>query len=349
MPEPTLDATIVIPTYNRRDDLLKTLEILARQDLPADRWEAVVVDDGSTDGTDTAIPEWIERSGAPVRYLKQTNAGPAAARNRGAREARGAVLVFIDNDILVEPNFVRRHLENLRANPGCWLLGRIVHPDELRRTPFGRYRDSVWEQFHESHPDGTLLETGGMSAANFAAPAANFHRLGGFDQDFTIASSEDWELGMRARQSGIRVLYDPGNKVLHNDWAVSLDRFCERQKLYSISDVLLWHKYGDASPRARLVSENGPVQWGRDSLPVVLKKAVKSVLSTSVMQRLIQAGCRVVERAAPDSGLNRKAYNLAVGIAIFAGVREGLRRYGAVRTPPSDRTPQDQATVGISG
>jgi GT2 family glycosyltransferase len=324
-----VDASVIIPTYNRRAALLETLEALARVDYPTGRWEVVVVDDGSSDDTEEAIEAWVEEHPSlAVRYQRQSNAGPAAARNRGASMARGEMLIFIDNDIIVEPTFVRAHLEAYAAHPRSWILGRITHPEAMRATPFGRYRDDCWEAFHAAHPGAAVQETAGMSAANVSIPAADFRRLGGFDEDFTIASSEDWDLGMRARRAGIRVLYHPGIKVLHNDWACSLERFCRRQTLYSISDVLLWQKYGDDSPRAALICENAPIAWGRDPARLLAKKAVKTVLATGLGRWGMHAGCCLAERLAPDARWSRRFYDAAVAIAIFQGVREGLRQYG---------------------
>src|SRR5262249_38969879 len=98
-----MDATVVIPTYNRREARRETLEGLVRRDYPQERWQVLVVDDGSTDGTGDAVRNWAEGRSLSVEYLEQPNSGPAAARNRGAAAARGRVLIFIDNDILVEP------------------------------------------------------------------------------------------------------------------------------------------------------------------------------------------------------------------------------------------------------
>jgi glycosyltransferase involved in cell wall biosynthesis len=263
MKESVVDATVIIPTFNRSDALLTTLDALAKVDHPQERWEAIVVDDGSTDDTEAAVQQWIENSGAPVRYLRQTNAGPAAARNRGAAEARGQFLIFIDNDIIVEPDFVSSHLNTLAANVGCWVLGRVVHPPQIRSTPFGRYRDSVWEAFHQSQVHASVEETTGMTAANVSLPAKDFSFLGGFDEDFTIASSEDWVLGLRARQKGIRILYDPKIVVVHNDWAISLDRFCERQSC-TTSPTFCFESAEGRPARLRLVRENEPAKWGED-------------------------------------------------------------------------------------
>jgi len=215
-----------------------------------------------------------------------------------------------------------------------------VHPIEARRTPFGRYRDTLWEAFHHTQGSNVVVDTTGMTAANLSLPARDFARLGGFDEDFTIASSEDWDLAMRARVAGIRILYDPNIVVVHNDWADDLDRFCARQRLYSVSDVLLWRKYGERSPRAILVRENSPVRWGDDPVRLVAKKMAKRLLATWAGRAALRSFCTFAERAAPDSLWSRRAYDLAVGVAIFGGVREGLRRYpyGALR----DRSPQER-------
>lgn len=323
-------ATIVIPTFKRSDALRETLTALAAVDYPRNRWEAIVVDDGSGDDTEKVVADWITSTGLSGGFIAQKNSGPAVARNRGASEAHGEVLIFIDNDILVDRDFIRAHVDALAANPGCWIVGRVVHPPELRRTPFGRYRDAAWEAFHRTHSTEIPAETSGMSAANVSMPSADFHKLGGFDEDFTIASCEDCDLGIRARKMGIRVLYEPRIVVLHNDWAVSLDRFCERQKLYSISDALLWRKYGADSPKADLVRQNSPINWSHDSPGLVLKKALKKMLATRPAVALTRTACRVAERIRPDSTLTKRAYDTAVGIAIFQGVREGLRRYPAI-------------------
>jgi len=320
-----MDATVVIPTFNRRGQLLATLETLARQDYPLGRWEAIVVDDGSDDGTGEAVAGL----GPPFRVLRQANAGPAAARNRGAAAACGRMLVFIDDDVSVPVDFLTLHLQALAARPGAWIMGRVVHPPELRQTPFGRYRDWLWEAFHRAHGCSGITETGVLTAANLSLERSDFEALGGFDEGFTIASGEDWDLGLRARRRGIHILYHPGIVVVHNDWAVDLQRFCERQRLYSISDVRLWRKYGDESPRARLVRESSPVDWRGDRPRLIVKKLLKRTLATWPGRALIHGVSRVSERIAPESWC-RRTYDVAVGVAIFRGVREGLRRY-----PPS--------------
>lgn len=340
-PDPTV--SVVIPTHNRKEALLDTLTALAKVEFPRSRWEVIVVDDGSTDGTEAAVRERAAAGDLHLRYLRQANSGPAAARNRGAAASESDVLIFLDDDILVEPDFVTRHVEALKTHPGCWIAGRITHPEVLRATPFGAYRDTVWERFHRQHPADRISETDGGSAANLSLWNADFRRLGGFDESFNTPSCEDWDLGIRARQAGIRVLYHPRLVTQHMDWAAqSLDHFCERQRTYSIADALLWHKYGDSSPRLAVVERNRPIQWGQDGPGLIWKKSVKALLATGPGQAFLHRLCAVLERIAPRTALSFRAYDVAVAVAIFRGVREGLRHLdtGAVPPPDAARAPQ---------
>ena len=317
---------MVVPTRDRPQRLRQTLEALVSASTEGPAWEAVVVDDGGVAGGLDDVARWVDEVKAPVRILAQSSRGPAAARNRGAREARGRVLVLLDDDMVVAPGFLARHLRALDAHPDAWVVGRVTHPDELRATPFGRYRHARGEEFYHRHAPEGLQETDGITAQNLALPAADFARLGGFDEGFALAGCEDHELGLRARAAGRRVLYDPGNVALHQDWAVTLERYCERQRTYSISDVRLYRMLGEAAVRAPMIRANGPLSPG-DRPGLLARKVVKRALATAPGRALLRALVSLAERVAPDTALNRRAYDASVAVAIFRGVREGLARF----------------------
>ncbi len=107
----TSKISVVIPTYNRLGYLREALESVLRQTHAAD--EILVVDDGSTDGTEAAISALP----APIRYIRQKNAGPAAARNRGLREAKGDWIAFLDSDDLWVPTKLAEQMDFLEKNP----------------------------------------------------------------------------------------------------------------------------------------------------------------------------------------------------------------------------------------
>src|SRR6266478_6433177 len=97
-------ATVVIPTYNRLPILRKCLAALQAQTAPATDYEILVIDDGSSDGTEAYLAEMAEAG--TLRYVRQENRGIAVTRNVGVREARGQLIIFVDSDIVVTPGFV---------------------------------------------------------------------------------------------------------------------------------------------------------------------------------------------------------------------------------------------------
>jgi len=102
--------TALIPTYNRRTQVLRAIDSVIAQTLPVD--EIIVVDDGSTDGSDETIRE---RYGPRVVLIRQENAGVSAARNRGVREAKGDWVAFLDSDDTWLPTKIERQVEALKS------------------------------------------------------------------------------------------------------------------------------------------------------------------------------------------------------------------------------------------
>lgn len=321
-----MEISVIIPTHNRADALSKTLETLARQDFK-EAWEAVVVNNNSTDDTDEVVKNF--KFPVPLTLVHESVPGPSAARNAGARAAKGEALVFIDNDILVEPDFVRRHVETLRAHPKTWFVGRVINPKDLRDTAFGRYRDDLHESYFEDLPSDTFADYTGATGQNWAMRRDEFFQAGAFDESYSIASCEDKELALRAIKAGFRNVFNPHSVVIHNDWAIDLDTFCRRQETYSISTVLLWQKYGDESFQLEIVKENAPVNFKEDSAKLIAKKTFKKAFSTAAGFSLAKSITRLAEKLAPDTKLAYRAYKTAVAVAMFRGVREGFRRYTA--------------------
>ena len=116
-----IDVSIVIPTYNKKNFLEITLTAFGFQTYPSDRYEVVVINDGSTDGTEEFVSSL--KSPCQINYMYQENQGRSAARNRGIERASGDTIIFIDDDCVPSPTFIESHLEYHHRDDNTVVLG----------------------------------------------------------------------------------------------------------------------------------------------------------------------------------------------------------------------------------
>ena len=200
--------SVIVPTYERPAQLAECLRALARQDYPAERFEVIVVDDGSAAAPAQLLGEFREQ--LDVRLLTQANAGPAAARNRGAAEARGQFLAFTDDDCAPEPRWLRALAAQFGETPDRLVGGRTLNA--LRANPYSETSQLIIEVVYghyNSDPDGPRF----FASNNLAAPAELFRAMNGFDETFN--TSEDRELCDRWLARGLRLAYAPEAVVRH--------------------------------------------------------------------------------------------------------------------------------------
>ncbi len=204
--------SVVVATHNRRDLLERVVGAILAQTLPRDRYELILVDDGSTDGTEALGAELARREG--VRYLRQPNRGVAAARNLGIREATGDVVAFTDDDCLVPPDWLERLAEGYARHPEVvGVGGRLVAPpDVLRTRAVARLEDYVARRVYgagdEEAVSGFECPAGGTN--NMSYRRAALIEAGGFDEGFPpFVWGEDADLKLRLTQRGGRLLYIP--------------------------------------------------------------------------------------------------------------------------------------------
>ncbi len=212
--------SVVIPTKDRAPALARTLAALEAQQAGDARIEAIVVDNGSGDGTVEQVRGRAAGSAIPIRLLEQPDGGPAAARNAGVKAADGDLLLFLGDDTEPDgPNLLRAHLDLHTARPeeDYGVLGRITWSPRSPVTPFMRWLENGGPQFHYGE-----LEPGPVEAASYfysshaSVKRSLFERLGGFDERFPTAAVEDTELGTRLADAGLELDYHPELLVLHD-------------------------------------------------------------------------------------------------------------------------------------
>ncbi len=211
-----MSISIVIPTYNRLPILAQCLESLEHQDVIAESYEVVVVDDGSTDET---IP-WLTQNSTRlphVRLLCQDHKGPAAARNLGVEKAQGDKIIFIDSDLVVTPTFLDTHCQ-------AWLQAQ----QKLGHDRLFTYGAVINTSNFEA-PTSEPYKLTDYSAAYFATgnvmiPKHWLEQAGLFDTQFSLYGWEDLELGVRLKQLGLQLVKAPEAVGYHWHPAFTLDQ-----------------------------------------------------------------------------------------------------------------------------
>ena len=238
----SVEVSVVIPTFNRRETLAECLDALSRQSLAARRFEAIVVDDGSSDGT----AELCRQFKAPYRlqYLRQKNAGAGAARRAGAERACGRYVLLFNDDTIAEPDLLAIHLRN-HAEHGqekLAVLGDFQLPAAARERALTHYLSKHPLLF----PQVTLERGVHSKNAFFIASNLSVRRdavlaAGSFDARFRVA--EDTELGVRLRQRGYSVLYVPEAKAIHQHLAFTMGDLICRAQIYGRTQLMLLRKH----------------------------------------------------------------------------------------------------------
>lgn len=274
--------SVVVPTFERVAALERCLDALASQSLERARFEVIVVDDGS------ARPprEAIARAAAviDVRLIEQANAGPASARNAGARAARGEYVVFTDDDCRPDPEWLRAIDAVAMRHPGCAVGGRVVNAlgDGLYSSASQLLIEYLYDYFNVDVEGGRFFIT-----SNLALPARAFHGIGGFDDSFPLAAAEDRDLCDRWRESGLAMLYAHG-AVVHHAHALGLRSFCRQHFNYGRGAFHLHRarsRRGERSLRVeppRFYSRLVGYPFGRAPVARAFPLAVLMALSQSV-------------------------------------------------------------------
>jgi len=197
--------SVVIPTFNRKDDLKETLQSLSNQ--TSRDFEVIVADDGSTDGTEQMIKQL--KVPYPIKHCWHENAGRSAARNMGIKNTEGRIILFIDDHIIVDRKLVEEHIKyhnRVKNTRICTIRGRVeyisrsyeapketkVIPDSKIKRPFGEQNPLI------------IFYTNNISVTKEA-----LDHVGGFDEDFKEYGFQDSELGYRLRKAGYRFKHNP--------------------------------------------------------------------------------------------------------------------------------------------
>jgi len=244
--------SIVVPTYERPEAIVACLESLAALEFPREDYEVIVADDGSS-----APPvEAVERASASlnVRLVRCPHRGPAAARNAGLSVARGDWIAFTDDDCRPEAGWLRELVEAATLDPPVAAGGQTVNgiPSSNSSETSQLLIDYLYGYFNAGPEGGSFFTTN-----NLLFPRTELESLGGFDESYPLAASEDRDLCLRWVERGLRIRFAPRALVRHHHRLGAL-RFLRQHFTYGRGACQLHRRLAELG---RVVPEHEPMTF----------------------------------------------------------------------------------------
>lgn len=317
-----MDISIVIPTRNRKEILKETLSnIIENQNYLYGKFEVIVVNDGKN-----SISEVAGIAPNIISVINNYEGGACKARNAGADKAIYELLLFIDDDILINNNFLNRIFDLHKKYPNSINTGTWVYKDdftsELMKTSFGRYKlkyDYTCMGGHslEKIEDG-LYRANTLATFSLSVYKNDFIAVGKFDENFPFAGAEDQEFTERAKKKGFNLIYDKNNVCFHNE----KDRFQLKPWLNrQYNGVMGFVYYALKCPhhqKKELFFENTPISTN-DPIRLIVKKLIKQIVSIPLFTYLIEKIVEFLEFTNCPDRILFKLYNWLSGIYIYKG------------------------------
>lgn len=336
-PPPTL--SVVIPTYQRRDSLLRLLASLTGQTLPASAYEVIAVVDGSTDGTAEAA------RGLAVPYalsvLEGSNRGRARACNAGVRAGRGDVVVLLDDDMEATPELLAAHAQTHAVAGRRAVVGAAPIVVSPASPPFVRYMaDGFSKRLARLGQPGYRVSFRDTYTGNFSAPREALLAIGGFDEAFRVYGHEDYELALRLQGAGVELTYS-AEALAHQHYEKTFAAFARDGIARGRTAVLFAAKHPEIVDRIKL-SEYRQWPWRWRALRALLLRL------SGVTDRVPEWVVALVERLERwEPPRLDKYYTMAIDYLYWYGALAAMREQRTGTAGGSPHLAARQASQGI--
>ncbi|MGH9946969.1 MAG: glycosyltransferase family 2 protein [Pyrinomonadaceae bacterium] len=323
--------TIVIPTFNRPNQLSDVLDSLFASDIRTfEDVEVVVVDDGSDLPARGIVENFIPRNPFRIAYIYQENAGPAEARNNGFRLAANEIVLFIDDDILVFPDLILKHVEAHREMPGSVICGQSPYaiPSEI---------DSEYEYLNSLHNEGfdsigvqdgeRFVGVEIVASGNISVEKHLFKNRSVYAPGLRMPIGEEYELSLYLKNANIPIYLAPQIKGWHLQPATIVDS-CKQNYKYGLGIAELAIKRPDvlSLEQLRAIWETNRRLVADDPATLKLKKIVRRLFANR-LARTILLWCASSSKAFVPSALLFVLYRLTVGSFLAAGILDGSKKF----------------------
>lgn len=347
--EKPIQFSIIIPTYNRSDVLLKCLKSLDEMDYDPQDYEVIVVDDGSTDDTEDVVKAF--KSKYILKYFKKENGGPGPARNLGIKNASFEYLLILNDDAICYPDLLIEHnkVHKQYPNQKISVLGAFPYIEKAQKKIFVYFLEHSTLVFaYPIMKAGQLYNYRFFWTCNISIRKQAIVDAGMFDEDFKEPMAEDTELGYRLEKMGYYVLYHPDALTIH-EHSMDINGFAKRQRMCGRNVVLLFNKH----PELLKIEQK---LFGFDNLGTRYQEHFKNIVSSlEEMTQRVTEFFKSIEDIEPDEihkvvmpegrVLNKREMIEFLERVAFAahkywfhyGLLEGIEKYGV----PEEKTPEN--------
>ena len=230
--------SIIVPSFNRKDEINDLINSILQLNFPGERFELIIADDGSTDGTDVLVKQFQNKKEIPLKYLSQQNQGPGAARNMGMENAMGDFYIFIDSDCTVDKNWLSEIDLELQKSKAAAFGG----PDNCRQD-FPPLLKAI------NYSMTSFITTGGIRghknkklgkfyprSFNMGLSSELYRKIGGFG---SLRHGQDIEFSNRIIKSGAKVVHIEKAIVFHKR-RTSITKFFKQVYNWGVARINLY-------------------------------------------------------------------------------------------------------------
>jgi glycosyltransferase involved in cell wall biosynthesis len=317
--------SVIIPTFNRKEFLRETLHSLASQEWAATPFEVIVVDDGSEDGTEAVTAGDFPFA---LRYVYQVNQGDAIARNTGARLSQADVLVFLDDDVVLAPDYLRHLVDAQSEAPNRVVVGT----------------EHLWLESSPPHLAPARADQAELVELPFAEVCSNNMSVRreayfavGMMRDLGFGGSSMWcdvDFTYRAFRQGYEFWRSTGATCWHRDHVFqSVDRQTRRMREVAFRAVILFQKYPELIHHVPMFEDKTPIAWGQDRPALVARKVMRPVTSSGYVLWSLEQLVRMIGKSPRLLSVRRVALRWLIGGHIYRGYRAGQRAFQAGQSP----------------
>lgn len=319
--------SVVIPTYNRAKQVEEVILCLFKSDVTGfSDIQIIVVEDGSPSPCRDVIEKITVPAPFQLKYVWQENAGPSVARNTGLKNAAHEVVLFIDDDILVFPDMISKHLAGHQHFPDSVIYGYCPYVIPEKETPAYRFLTKLTDPGNTSdYIPTSAIASGNISVEKKMFPDGEFYK-----SSLRTPAAEEFELMARFRDQQVKIYFNPSIRGWHLQPATIEDK-CKQEFKYGVGVAEVGVKVPYALSHEnlkKLYYENCLVQSG-DGFSLKFKKGVKSLLAKAWIRSALLSFVKGMERIIPIYGILIPFYRLLAGLNVFSGVREGLKKFGS--------------------